>query len=364
MRVGLLIYGDMNSLSGGYLYNRKLVAYLQDHGEQVEIISLPQQRYWRHLTDNFRRSLIRRIAAARLDILIQDELAHPSLFYLNRHLDVPVVALIHLLSSFDNRPWYSAWLYRRVETRYLRSVRGLIANSQTTLEQTRTLLDDRLPPYCVAVPAGDRFADTAPDDQPLSGRNLSQPGPLRILAVGNVIRRKGLHVLLRALAELPARDFQVSVAGRLDMEPGYVRQIKKQIETAQLQDRVSLLGPQADQALAALYRRHHLMVLPSSYESYGIVYVEAQQFGLPVIGTTFGAAREIIRPGWNGYLIEPEDSRQLAGLLKTLHSDRRLLSELSRNALTAFSHHPGWDASCRNIRDFLYASLNRAVPEN
>lgn len=362
MRIGLLIVGDLNSLSGGYLYNRKLVAYLQRHGEHVEIISLPPRPYWRQLADNFFRPLLEQIAAARLDILIQDEMAHPALFYLNRRLGVPVVTLIHLLTSFDRQPWYSGWFYRWLETRYLRSVRGLIANSRTTLEQTRSLLANRLPPYCLAVPAGDRFAEEKPEDADIVQRVLHQPGPFKIALVGNVIRRKGLHVLLRALAELPAEDMQVTVAGRLDMEPRYVREIQALIDTLQLQDRVRLLGPQSEPELAALYRSQHVMALPSAYESYGIVYVEAQQFGLPVIGTTAGAAKEIIRPGWNGFLIDPDDSKRLAELLQILHRNRPLLLELSRNALTAFAGHPGWDDSCRTIRQYLYARAEQTLP--
>jgi glycosyltransferase involved in cell wall biosynthesis len=101
------------------------------------------------------------------------------------------------------------------------------------------------------------------------------------------------------------------------------------------------------------------MALPSSYESYGIVYVEAQQFGLPVIGTTEGAAKEIISHGDNGYLVPPEDPQALADLLQKLHHDRPLLLTMGRNALAAYIRHPRWDESCEIIRQYLYAGLNR-----
>ena len=103
-----------------------------------------------------------------------------------------------------------------------------------------------------------------------------------------------------------------------------------------------------------LYQTHQLMVLPSAYESYGIVYVEAQQFGVPVIGTTAGAAQEIIKQGENGYLIPPEDHQALATLLQTLHQDRALLLQLSQNALVAYDQHPKWSASCEIIRRFCH----------
>ena len=73
MRIGLLIYGSLDTLSGGYLYDRKLVEYFRDAGDDVEIISLPWRSYPRHLLDKFSRDLSRRLRAMSADVLIQDD---------------------------------------------------------------------------------------------------------------------------------------------------------------------------------------------------------------------------------------------------------------------------------------------------
>ena len=252
MRIGLLVYGDMETVSGGYLYNRKLVTYLRRHGIQVAIISLPLRSYWRHLGDNFSTRCFEQIAAANIDLLIQDAMVHPSVLLMNRRLTIPVVTLVHLLAGFEHHPGYSAWFYRAIERYYLKSVSGIIANSLTTLAQIRELLGELLPPHCLAVPAGDNFPAVSIAIDAIKQRALI-PGPLKILVVGNVIRRKGLHVLIQALKQLPAGDFQVTVAGRLDMEPGYVQQVQKSIRAAELQDRVILKGPVQGQSLTELY---------------------------------------------------------------------------------------------------------------
>lgn len=175
MRIGLLVYGEMETLSGGYLYNRKLVSYLHSQGDQVEIISLPLRSYLRDLGDNLSNFCLEQIAAD-IDILIQDAMVHPSVFLMNRRLtrqvEVPVVTLVHLLTSFDHHPWYGAWFYRAIERRYLLSVEGIIANSQTTLTQARELLLTRLPPRCIAVPAGDNFPKVTIDLDAVSQRAL------------------------------------------------------------------------------------------------------------------------------------------------------------------------------------------------
>ena len=86
MRFGLLIYGQLADQSGGYLYDRRLVEHLRAHGHQVDIISLPWRSYARHLADNLDQSLYRRLRDLDVDILLQDELNHSSLFDINSRL--------------------------------------------------------------------------------------------------------------------------------------------------------------------------------------------------------------------------------------------------------------------------------------
>jgi len=96
------------------------------------------------------------------------------------------------------------------------------------------------------------------------------------------------------------------------------------------------------------------MVVPSSYEGFGIVYLEGMGFGLPAIGTHAGAAREIITHGKNGFLIEPDDDMMLANILGELAIDRELLVEISLNAVRRYKSQPRWGETARSIRDFLY----------
>ena len=350
----------MDTISGGYLYNRQLVAFLRNQGEQVTIIALPYRNYRRHITDNFKRTCLKQLTAVKVDVLIQDAMVHPSVFLLNQRLHqeikVPIISLVHLLTSYDLHSRLTAWFYRSIERRYLQSVSGFILNSQTTLQQLNQLTAKSIKPYCIAVPAGNNFNGIALDVNVIKQRCLAL-GPLRILVVGNVIRRKGLHVLINALSLLPHSAYQVTVAGCLDMEPNYVKFLKALIKGKRLEDAIVFQGPIKGEALADLYRTHSVMVLPSAYESYGIVYVEAQQFGLPVFGTTAGAAKEIIKHGDNGYLIQPEDHQALANLLQTLQQDRALLFQLSQNACNAYERHPKWQVSCEVIRQFLYTHV-------
>src|SRR5688572_25364703 len=193
MRIGLIIYGSLDTLSGGYMYDRKLVEYLRVQGDTVEIISLPWRNYAAHLTDNFSFKL-----PSNLDILIEDELNHPSLINANRgHHPYPVISLVHHLRCSELRPKWQNDLYRIVEKKYLRSVDGFIFNSQTTKSVVNGLLIDEKPSV-VAYPPTDRFGDVISEAEI---KSRAAHGPLQILFLGNVMERKGLHILLKAVSD-------------------------------------------------------------------------------------------------------------------------------------------------------------------
>jgi glycosyltransferase involved in cell wall biosynthesis len=346
MRIGLVIYGSLDTLSGGYLYDRKLVEYLRSRDETVEVISLPWRNYAAHLADNFTFKL-----PNDLDILIQDELNHPSLILANQGKHpYPIISLVHHLRCSEQRPKWRNTFYRLIEKKYLQSVDGFIFNSSTTKSVVNSLIENRKPSI-VAYPPTDRFGPPISEQEVISRAPIS---PLRILFLGNVIYRKGLHTLLKAVSAQPTA-FHVDVVGSLHSEPVYVKLIQELITQKDLSSLVFLHGPLDKQPLIDLLKAAHILVVPSSYEGFGIVYLEGMCFGLPAIGTTSGAAGEIIEEGRNGFLIKPDDSAALAAHLKSLAEDRALLTRLSINARARYLRQPSWEGTAESIRKFLYS---------
>ena len=349
MKIGLIIYGRLDTLSGGYLYDRKLVAHLQNSGDTVDIISLPWEGYGRSLLHNSWFALQEQLRQAEFDILLQDELNHPSLFWLNGRLrgqvPYPIISIVHHLRCSEARPRWQNRLYRLVERRYLASVDGFIFNSQTTRQVVQSLVGDGQP-HVVALPAGNRFA-AALTSQQIAAR-AAQPGPLRLLFVGNLIPRKGLHTLLAALAQLPQDDWQLDVVGDTAVHPRYSQQIQPMLTA-----NVTLHGVLRDDALAQKMAASHLLVVPSSYEGYGIVYVEGMGFGLPAIAGRRGAAHEIMTEGVDGFLVDEGETAVLAHHLHTLHHNRNQLSQMSLAAQQRFQSHPTWQQSMSQIRHYL-----------
>ncbi len=352
MKIGLIIYGSLDTLSGGYMYDRRLVEYLRAQGDTVEIISLPWRNYAAHLTDNFSFRPWNGQLTARLqnlDILIQDELNHPSLIGANRgRHPYPVISLVHHLRCSELRPKWQNDLYRTIEKKYLQSVDGFIFNSQTTKSVVNGLMVNEKPSV-VAYPPTDRFGEAISEEE-IEERGKKKE--LKVLFLGNVIGRKGLYTLLEAVS-FQQSALQVDIVGSLTSEPVYAKQMQKFVTDNNLSSRVTFHSSLNNQPLKQKLQQAHILVVPSSYEGFGIVYLEGMGFGLPAIGTTAGAAGEIIEHGKTGYLIEPNDSNTLAQHITSLAQDRNLLAQLSLNARRRYTQQPSWNETAHQIRKFL-----------
>lgn len=359
MRIALVIYGSLDTVSGGYLYDRKLVSHLRARGDAVEVISLPWRNYARHLLDNASTALTERLRAGRYDVLLQDELNHPSLLTVNRAWSgriqsrrSPIVSIVHHLRASETHPAWTMPIYRRVERAYLRSCDAFVFNSETTRDSVAALAG-RATPHVIAYPAGDRFS--AP---PAAERIVD--GVLRLIFVGNVSARKGLHTLFDALAQVRCA-WTLDVVGSESVEPAYAARMRARAQTLGLMDKLRWHGRLDDAQLAGMYAAADALVAPSQYEGFGIVYLEAMGFGVPVIASSAGAARETVTDGVDGFLVPPEEAEVLAAAIERLAVAARLTA-MRVAARERFARHPGWEAACAQIRAFLLTLTLSAAP--
>jgi glycosyltransferase involved in cell wall biosynthesis len=349
VRVGLVVYGPLDDRSGGYLYDRELVRSLRNTGDEVTVVSLPERPYRHRLRDN--GTSLRRLRALDVDVILQDELCHPSLVVANaRYADgTPIVSIVHHLNSLENhRPW-GRRVRRAIETRYLRSVDGFVFNSETTRDTVAAVTDPE--PNVVAHPAGSRFNSYgAPlgDDEI---RTRAADGPLRVVSVGNLEARKNVDGLLRALTRISA-EWQLTVVGAaIDASHGHaLRDLAADLGVA---DRVTFTGRLSDTDLASTLRTSHLFALPSHYEGFGIAALEAMGFGLPAIVSAAGGGCELVTHGEDGFVVDPQDISEITDAIAPLCRNRRRLVSHSLAARDRFTDHRTWDETGQTIRAFL-----------
>lgn len=149
-----------------------------------------------------------------------------------------------------------------------------------------------------------------------AGVDAATPIPRRaeheLLYVGQLIRRKGVHVLVDALAALGAMDWRLHIAGSGPEEAA----LRAQIAGLGLEARVVFHGYKQSAELAPLMAGCDVLVMPSQSEVWGLVVNEALAAGLFVVaGQTAGAVPDLLRPGLNGYATDANHPRRLAATL-------------------------------------------------
>jgi glycosyltransferase involved in cell wall biosynthesis len=167
-----------------------------------------------------------------------------------------------------------------------------------------------------------------------------------ILSVAKVKPRKGVHVALEAFAEVAKVVDAVDYINVGVCEGAYAERIKGSVQELGIESRVLFKERVSDDELKALYRGARAFILlpqddDHDIEGFGLVYVEAAAFGLPVIGTHNSGAEDALMDGVNGYLIESHDASTAAVRLRSILEDEALRRRLSE-ASVAFAETLDW----------------------
>jgi glycosyltransferase involved in cell wall biosynthesis len=340
-RVVFAYPGDLSALTGGYGYDRQVIAELAALGHPVERLRLP---------GNFpdpcpaeEGEALARLAAVPSDnALIVDGLAYGALAGDGlTAVPAPMVALVHhplaLETGID--PARAPAIATRERAALTQAAAILVTSSHTR----DTLVADYAVPFeavTVACPGLDVGWQQAEARRPVT--------PPRIAAVGSVLPRKGYDVLVAALAQLTDVPWSLAIAGSLDRAPETADALRRQIDAAQLADRVLLLGEAEADEIRGLYREATVFALPSRYEGFGMVFAEAMASGLPVVAARAGAVPEVV-PSEAGILVDVDDVPATAAALRRILTDGALASRLSAGAAAAAERFHGWEETGRIV---------------
>ena len=337
-RALFVIPGDLATISGGYEYDRRVIAHAPEFGVTLDVVSLPGG--WPHPSaDDLTRTRARLAATPRDATLLIDGLAlgamPPDLV---RALDRRLVALVHHPLGLE------AGLSPERAAELLENERAVLA------------LVDRIvvaSPHTAALLARDfhvaaeRIAVAEPGTEPAPRARGSQ-GPPRLVAVGSILPRKGYLDLAAALAGLRDLDWSLDVAGSLAPSPETVAKLRAALDSAGLAHRVTLHGAVGKDALESLYARADLFVMPSLYEGYGMALAEAMARGLPIVATRAGAAADTA-PDEAALKVGPGDPVALAEALRRAIGDRELRARLAEASWRAGQQLPRWRDTARRV---------------
>ncbi len=338
----VLVPGSLERLTGGTLYDKRMVRGLRALGWTVDVHEIAGT--FPDGDDAARRTADHILRALRDQArVVVDGLALPALS--GRLADqagrLRTIVLLHLPVA---RAAGLAGPARRDLS--AREAAGLAMASRIVVPSrtVRRLLVE-------AGISGSRIGVVAPGTDPARrARGSGKSGPVRLLCVAAVTEGKGLGLLVEALARLKHLAWELECVGSLEAEPATAASLRRTISDHGLEDRGRLVGEVPHEALAKMYRRADVFVLASVFESFGMALAEALAHGLPVVSTTGGAIPEIV-PRTAGLLVEPGDPKGLAEALEAVIADPELRARLAAGAHEAGRRLPSWDHAAARFAD-------------
>ncbi len=322
--------GDLDTPTGGYRYNCRLIAELEKLRLNIKTLSLPasalgaDQQSLKTIEQTFREIpdqsvvVIDGLAFGVLDITAAAE-SHR----------LKLVALCHHPLALETG------LDEDQKQRLLKSERRALACARATIvtsEQTKNILVDQF-----AVPPGRIFVAVPGVDQvpfaPCDG------DPIRLLTVASLTRRKAHDVLIDSLAAITDLPWRARFVGSNDLDPEWAAGLKDRVSDLGLADRICFTGHVED--ARPEFQKADMFVLPSRFEGYGMVFAEALAAGLPVVAARAGAVPDVV-PEKASILVPPDDAAALTETLKRILSNAPLRRQLREGARQAAGNLPRW----------------------
>jgi len=338
LRIAWVIYGSLDQVSGGYIYDRLVVEQLRALGDRVTIVSLDPNG-----------GALPELASTDYDVIVGDELCFRELgpLFRSARASSRCVLLIHHLTAWEHAAGTARTELLALEKAAIDAADVCIATSQVTAERLRQ--EQLAQGVWVAEPGADRF------ERPARARLESNSDRIRLLFVGNIQPRKRVRELALAFAELAHENAELVLVGA-QLSPEYAEEVRAVIARAQIASRVHWLGALSEAFVAEQLSQADVLVLPSLLEGYGMVLSEALWSGVPIIAARVGAAEELVQRTSAGLLYEPDDASGLSAALARFVTDRELRGALRQAAWLSAERLPRWRDTALSLRATLAKS--------
>ncbi len=230
-------------------------------------------------------------------------------------------------TDINSVEWWQAYRSRRMITATKLMVREIVDGFEVD------------PSHVSRIPGGidpEWWSSVGPDEAPVSGRSGL------VLAWGRVQYEKGFQVLARAVGSLRYRigGLECVIAGR----GSYLPELQSQVDVAGVGDIVELPGFVSDNALRAATHRAGCIVIPSLYEPFGVVALEALASGAPLIVADTGGLAELVGGTGSALLFEPGNAEHLADCIEQVLTDQQLADRLVERGRELLDATYSWHA--------------------
>jgi D-inositol-3-phosphate glycosyltransferase len=264
--------------------------------------------------------------------------------------NVPLVSMFHTLAQLKNRVAETAAerehaVRYEIERRTMAGSDRVVAATAIDRQQMLRYYGDDLAPISV-IPCGVDLEHFTPRPvaQARAEVGLSSSEKM-VLFVGRIQRLKGLEVLVRAFALLGDLDARLVVVGG---QPGNspesreISRLQHLVTKLGIGERTTFVGAVPHERLPLYYSAADVTVMPSSYESFGLVAVESLACGTPVVASRVGGLTSIVRDGETGFLVPWRDAALFAERVRRVLEDEAFRTRLAAHARQSVLEY-GWD---------------------
>jgi D-inositol-3-phosphate glycosyltransferase len=289
-----------------------------------------------------------------------------------KELEIPLVHTMHTMARVKNLNLAEGespepMIRVQGETQVVAAASALIANTDAEAASLVSLYDACPDTVHVVTPGVDLFTFTPGQSRSAARESLGlSPDSLILSFVGRIQPHKGPEVLIRATSELVKHSPQLRprlivniIGGASGANTEEVDRLKDCTQWLGIDDVVRFAPPVSRADLPQWYRASDLVVVPSYSESFGLVALEAQACGTPVVATAVGGLRTAVADGISGVLVDGHDPKAWSSVIARLLQEPQRRVLLSMGAIEHASHF-GWDGTARGTLDIYDVVISGA----
>jgi D-inositol-3-phosphate glycosyltransferase len=289
-----------------------------------------------------------------------------------KELKIPLVHTMHTMARVKNLNLAEGespepMIRVQGETQVVAAASALIANTDAEAASLVSLYDACPDTVHVVTPGVDLFTFTPGQSRSAARESLGLlPDSLIVSFVGRIQPHKGPEVLIRATSELVKHSPQLRprlivniIGGASGANTEEVDRLKDCTQWLGIDDVVRFAPPVSRADLPQWYRASDLVVVPSYSESFGLVALEAQACGTPVVATAVGGLRTAVADGISGVLVDGHDPKAWSSVIARLLQEPQRRVLLSMGAIEHASHF-GWDGTARGTLDIYDVVISGA----
>ncbi|EIJ39483.1 glycosyltransferase [Galbibacter orientalis DSM 19592] len=288
------------ALTGGQKYDIHFLNELKEASNDINIIVDERLKYNSKISLLYNLIYLSKLKTLMdADVLICNSRLYPRLFLLLPFLNILnrklTMFAIHHHYNYFTLVGFKRVINKFLEVGFLKRFSGLIIPSRYVYDLTQSVLK-RNNLFLLEIGFIKKGYDI--EKKPLNSSKL--------LYVGTIEKRKGLHLLIESIKDIKV-PYKLNIIGKYDSNDSYYLSLKKMIEDYKLSDKIIFHGRVSDEKLDSFYKSSSVFVFPSLHEGYGMVIVEAMQYGLPVVAFNNSAMPYLIENGVNGYLVNNKE---------------------------------------------------------